>query len=279
MLFITPFMSNVQAQNAGSQRFNEGDVFVWKAEYSDSTSDDIYHDYLRVGRFNWVFSDPNVTWVEYSGYAIPKFNLDDKVEAIDIEITKIEEGRAWYIMHESKSRADNIWKKKSSGTLNLIYSWDFYKEFKEDWIEVDYEYFDGFIYSYRSVKIYPKGIPAVYIIPEEIDFKELTNDLDNYFHREEYDYDDIKVTYDNFENTLHISLGYDREDLGDMDYIFKYSEDGILSYYEFKYAGDTVVKLEREWEFLNDYYNLLIIGVLGLISLAMVFYFNLIKSP
>lgn len=178
--------------------------------------------------------------------------FDKDAEAGKIKINYIKEEQEYYygngveieyINYYTENRSEEDWEQGKKFKKIIIYSYD-----KDNTLDIYKEkVFDGALF-----------------VSKNVDWDELIKEIDN-------DLENGKAEYKN--NEIYIKLFFERIEIKS-----RYNSDGVNEFFEIKYDGDRVFKLELEYTFFHEYLMITaIILIIALIPLAILI-FNIIKK-
>ena len=308
LLFLSHFITIVNASlpNVGVEK---GQEFVWKTEYHNSAFEDLIldsltyngHEYLVLKNYlgsndDYIFIKFNINvsnwyWTEPRSAILRMPSVLRTTEAVKIVINDVDYSKKDYVnlfynFYRSKNRAEYDWEKKKEIHDKIHdYKSDLYCElFSEKWVElyesdvkVDYLTWGGNIKSrillLQWYEFYPDARDFMYFIDKDTRFNRIIKKLQNEYTSSDYDINSFH--YYESDNKFTINLDEDEDDkFKERNYIFRYSDNGVLLYYKWEYGGDTIMRLELEWSFLILYQRWIIIGIisfLGILIIIMLF--------
>jgi len=244
-----------------------------------------YYSFDYLVYFNRNFS--NYYWTDELSAFIEIPIIKENVEAIKIKINYIadtetkdddhNEGvKIDYSLYESENRDIDIWNKKKD-YRDFIYKYGIkaYQEvFEEKWMYHTFynvKFYSEWGYSFISPEVkfelYPDGRDFMYFIDKNTNLSLLRDEL-----RDHYDaYERREIKYSKLENELIILIDENQNDgyLSAREYIYRYSDDGLLLYYEWLYNGKTIIKLELEWQFFV-LFPWIIIGGIAFLAISII---------
>lgn len=271
---------------------NEGDEFIWKIEGSSSKFTELFNDYMENNKHQqFIFDDDNIMilfcpypygtiqyWYKNVEAIIPNPSLQRDYQAIKIKITKIEDLKINYMLYSSINRVENVWDRKND-QIDLIdeyHSGSDYKLFTEKWdahlfydVNLSSTYNPSRIIPIVRFDLYPIGDDFMYFIDKDTNFEKVKENLNKYYDGDDYEISNFD--YDNVKNELRIEIDEDDDDLfKNRDYIYRYSEEGVLLYYEWLYNGKTILKFELEGQFFVQYYRWIIVVIIALLGITII---------
>jgi len=215
-------------------------------------------------------------------YNLPSFS--EKTQAIKLKVTSIDEDEEIEKIHcdyfKSENRNENIWIDQKEA-VNVVYKYSsgtYFNLFSEEWeeaifynVEVSY---GGYIYAFYpmvDVELFPAGLDIGFFIDQNANFKRLSQKFNGEFRDDVRE--DRKVDYNQANNELHFYIDDNKyDDFETREYIVRYSDKGVLLYYEWKYDGHTLMKIELEWAFFYQYWPWIVLGFLSLAVITIIAY-------
>ncbi|TFG01624.1 MAG: zinc ribbon domain-containing protein [Promethearchaeota archaeon] len=252
-LFLLPFV-NLAVAKPNYVGIDEGDSFIWRTEFNKGP----YEDY-------WIDAGYSDSYAEnLTDYLFDVWDIDTDVEGWKVVILEI------------KSEKDDVYKSDDIYWVDYLYNfyesevgisdWD-REESNErgDIIEYDEDlYLDNTLWSWGLLK---------WFLATDVNWRELANNLEDemdYWNEE----GEASAEYRNyFFSRIHcgISTTWNPEDTSeteDFESVARYTEDGVLMYYEWTYDGKTIWEIELDGRFLyeNGWWLIpLIVIVIGLV--------------
>ena len=290
ILFLTPFIQPAQASTSFNVGVNKGDEFTWKTEYNNDRLEDLIFESINDNHipylpypeddFIMIMCPYNDTY--WTLYNLPSFS--EKTQAIKLKVTSIDEDEEIEKIHcdyfKSENRNENIWIDQKEA-VNVVYKYSsgtYFNLFSEEWeeaifynVEVSY---GGYIYAFYpmvDVELFPAGLDIGFFIDQNANFKRLSQKFNGEFRDDVRE--DRKVDYNQANNELHFYIDDNKyDDFETREYIVRYSDKGVLLYYEWKYDGHTLMKIELEWAFFYQYWPWIVLGFLSLAVITIIAY-------
>ena len=234
VICLLPFISLVAAdKEEWYVGIDEGDVYVYLV-YMD---EDPYEDYLET----LGYTDDEIELI------IDAWDLDDDYEAIKICILKVkEEGhyndyegvRYYYNTYLTEDRANNDWELRGHNDKAQIYKYTDQRSL------------------YKKGVNPSRGLGGVFFIGNDVNWKELASKVDDRFE-DVYDEKDAGAKRkDNGISTFY------NPSFGECDKFRSkslYNSKGVLTYYEWSYDNDIIIKYELEMAFFFEYWLIILI--------------------
>lgn len=255
-LFILPAISFTLAYRPKYVGISENNTFIWQIEYNENNLERYYR---HIGKApGWI--DENV-------------DLDEDDEAIKIVILDIGDKekstfgargvKIIYNYYITENRIANDWKLEEKDETYAIFDDD----------EVDF--FANLIKTGFSLDEDILETELPYFISNSMDWTKVKIYVEDYY--QEYDYDKFRISIENGEYDFIIYADYSKtDDVGDWEYIYKYTKDGVLWFYEWKYYGRTIIKVELELGLVQEFKYWFILGAIALASLVTIIIIRII---
>ncbi len=249
-MFILPLINIALAFRPKYVEISENNTFIWQTEYNEKNLERYYR---HIGK--------SPGWIEEN------VDLDEDKEAIKIVILDIGDKeksilgargvRITYNYYITENRIANDWKLEEKDETFAIFDSD-ELEFYSNLFKI------GF---FLDEDILESELP--YFISSSLDWDKLIIQVEDYYLANEYK--KIKINRENNENGFILNIDEkpaDEEE--DWEYVYKYTEDGVLWFYEWKYTGRTIIKVELELGLIQEYKNWFILGIIAFTSVVII---------
>lgn len=240
----------------------ENDTFTFEAMYDGDVLEDYYEDLLEEAGFSESAIDD---WID------DNIDVDEDIIGIKIVILDVED--------EEK----DPW---GEDGVRIIYNfhendedkgWDL-DEKDETWAVWDYDddvYMSLWAYGFfwrddddgATEKLHSEN---AWFISTKVDWDDFKEEFVDAFE-DDLDYDDVTIKIDKDKNSIEMGLDEDDDDdVEELYWFIEYDDNGVLMYYEELYDGDTIVKIEREYKWVYDYFIWIILGAVGIVVVIIV---------
>jgi len=248
-------------------------ILIYETTYDEDTLEDYYEDRL-----------------EEEGYSesaiedmIDTINVDEDAIKIKIVILDVDDDEKspwgedgvriiynYYIGYED---ADEEWDLEKEDETWAIWDFDdeWYAEFvlnfnwQHDEDDEDPEDSDYFTHL--------KG-ENPWFVSTKTKWGEVKEELED-FYEDDLDYDEVSIKTEKDKNGFQMTLDDDEDDdVEEQTEIFEYDDNGVLTYYERLYDGDTIVKVEtlqkKITQFIYDNIIWIVIGAIAIVAIIVV---------
>jgi len=238
---LLPFVAMAQAQKVPKYvGIKEGTTYTWKTEFDDGPLADYYEDLglpadvaeaAAENDFdNYELSTKTEAWKIYIVDLYPE--VEEDVWGTGVKYDRVKYVYNWY---KTKDATDpDAWKKVEKYDTSKIYEpdEDLYRHF------VDIEW----------------GIDA-FFLPKRLHFEDIVDHIDETYENDKDDdnhdaaISTVKTQFFLQKKIVGITTEWNwklTSDMESFESISKYTDDGILYYYEWTYDGDIIEKLELD---------------------------------
>jgi len=264
-LLLLVFSSFTYAATPGYVGIEANDTFIFEVIYDEDVYEDYYED------LGEEFGIPEDLVEEAIDEEI---NIDEDIIGIKIVILDVddEEKDPWsedgvrIIYNYYEKEEDDDWDLENQDETWAIWKYD--EDLYEDlWVF-------GFFWDFDDEGAIRKlDSENPWFVSTKIDWDDIEEEIEDYFDDENFDDYTVKKNKD----INRIEMSYDDDDDDEIDEwedIIEYDDNGVLRYYETLYDGDTLVKVEREWNeerrFILDNLLWIIIGAIGIGAVIIV---------
>ncbi|MFX1385087.1 MAG: hypothetical protein ACFFBP_21905 [Promethearchaeota archaeon] len=264
-ILIVPFIGMstiVSAQNQPTYvGVNEGQVITWKTEFDDGPLEDFFED-LGVPEAS-IDDAVDLVWdpLEYDDDVVAWKVIIDEIkdeDDVDYDGMHFDEKDVDYVkvviaIYETEDQADaNAW-----NVIDRVEKFILYSPEEKVYADLVYESFSP-IPEYELGKglytlddDYDSEWP-MFFTPKRLDWDDIVDEVDEKLEDENLD-DEISISEEKatfFFQEREVGLETNMEDesdiLEDFDSSIKFTNDGVMYYYEWSYDGDTIAKFELD---------------------------------
>lgn len=242
---LVPYIAVAQAATPKYLGVSEGQEVIWKTEFDKDPLEDYYEDsgYSELAAEDAADDDfDDRDWdVDVVGW---KIYIEDIRDEHDTDVVGLwtgeDEDDVDYVkilvnMYETEDLSDPD-------------AWDDFDKLEsyKIWSPEEVAYAEFALYG---MLMDGKGM-YVFIIPKKLNFRSLVNLMDDGIERnnleDEWSVGDVEVNYFFQEKKVGIKTNVESTlaNVEDFDSESRYTDDGILYYYEYEYDGDTIAKYE-----------------------------------
>ena len=238
---LLPFIAIGHAQNVPKYvGIHKGDTYIWKTKFDDGPLADFYEDNglteeLAELEAEEYFDDKGWS-TKTEGWKVYIVDLYPEREEDWDEEGKPERVKFVYNWYKTKDADDpDAWKKIEKYGTRKIYETD--EEIYESWVSLI------------------EGFGEELFLPKKLHFEDIVEEIeeeiedDNEDDKNDADISSVKIQYFFQKKIVGISTEWNFKGTSEMESfesICKYTDDGILYYYEWTYDGDIIEKLELE---------------------------------
>jgi len=254
-----------QAATPGYVGIDNNDTFIYEVIYDE----DVYEDYYEDMGEEYGIPESVVE------QAIDdNINIDEDIVGIKIVILDVddEEKTPWgedgvrIIYNYYEKEEDDDWDLEEQDETWAI--WDYDDEVYQSLWQF------GFYWDYDDEGALQKlNSENAWFVSTNVDWDDIEEEIDDWY--DDNHYDDYSVKTDKDNNRIEMSEDEDDDDeIEEWEYIIEYDDNGVLRYYEELYDGDTLVKVEREWNeerrFILDNMLWIIIGAIAIVAIIII---------
>ncbi|MBD3254810.1 MAG: hypothetical protein GF383_06940 [Candidatus Lokiarchaeota archaeon] len=273
---LIPIIETVKAADAPNYvGINDDQEFVWDTTYDKSPLENYYEDAYPSASEDWAENETD--------YYFDMREWDEDIVARKIVITKIkdEDDEDWNGITDDEDDVNyveikyELWETDDKGDED---AWDDIDKSEKVSLYEGEEivYADGLI----VINTLFWGDRCFTFVPKGLDWDDVIDEVDEFYDDENldenYGVSTVKTTsffffekYVGFETLIE----FDDDDLEDFESIAKYTDDGVMYYFEWTYDGDMIAKYELSGifgDFFQENWWWMLLAAIGLVVVIVI---------
>jgi len=257
----------VAAEKPSYVGFNEDQRIIWNTVFDKGPLQKYYEDAGYSEEVAEIIADAD----------FEAFDWNEKVVAWKLYIADIKEEKEEKLYGEKYDRVKYIFSEYKTKDLNDPDAW---KKVEENEAGTLFEPDEELYWHAVSLEY---GVMLL-LIPKKLNFGDIVDEVEDHIidkynldKTNDASIDEVKVQYFLSKKSVGISTEFNYKDTDDTDSfesISKYTDDGILYYYEYMYGGDTIAKYELQGifgaYFVENWWWIAIIGVAVIVVIVVI---------